>query len=230
MERCRHMGLNKITKPESLAKQVTKALRQSILNNELTPNVIYNEKSIAQDLGISRTPVREALLELSAKRLVKFLPQKGVVINTFTLQDIDDAFEIRTALEVFSVQKLCLNAKDLDTTSLEKCLTDQKNAVTAKDEIKFMEADRNFHIGFTRLTKNNYLIDMMEDIRDIMHLMGFKALAITGRMEAVVKEHEKILTAVQQKNVSLAMDRMRVHLENSRDAVKTVYEGAQIPG
>ncbi|MFO7912978.1 MAG: GntR family transcriptional regulator, partial [Desulfotignum sp.] len=122
MENDRHMGLNKITKPESLAKQVTKALRQSILNNELTPNVIYNEKSIAQDLGISRTPVREALLDLSAKRLVKFLPQKGVVINTFTLKDIDDAFEIRTALEVFSVQKLCLNANDPDTTSLEQCL------------------------------------------------------------------------------------------------------------
>ena len=223
------MGLNKITKPESLAKQVTKALRQSILTNELTPNVIYNEKSIAQDLGISRTPVREALLELSAKRLVKFLPQKGVVINTFTLQDIDDAFEIRTALEVFSVQKLCLNANDLDTTSLEQCLTDQTHAVASKDEIRFMEADRNFHIGFTRLTQNNYLIDMMEDIRDIMHLMGFKALAITGRMEAVVKEHRKILAAVQQKNVSLAMDQMRVHLENSRDAVKTVYEGAQMP-
>lgn len=229
MENNRYMGLNKITKPESLAKQVTKALRQSILTNELTPNVIYNEKSIAQDLGISRTPVREALLELSAKRLVKFLPQKGVVINTFTLQDIDDAFEIRTALEVFSVQKLCLNANDLDTTSLEQCLTDQTHAVASKDEIRFMEADRNFHIGFTRLTQNNYLIDMMEDIRDIMHLMGFKALAITGRMEAVVKEHRKILAAVQQKNVSLAMDQMRVHLENSRDAVKTVYEGAQMP-
>jgi DNA-binding GntR family transcriptional regulator len=229
MENNRYMGLNKITKPESLAKQVTKALRQSILNNELTPNVIYNEKSIAQDLGISRTPVREALLELSAKRLVKFLPQKGVVINTFTLQDIDDAFEIRTALEVFSVQKLCLNANDTDTTSLEQCLTDQKNAVASNDEIQFMEADRSFHIGFTRLTKNNYLIDMMEDIRDIMHLMGFKALAITGRMEAVVKEHRKILAAVQQKNVSLAMDQMRVHLENSRDAVKTVYDGAQMP-
>ena len=223
------MGLNKITKPESLAKKVTKALRQSILNNELTPNVIYNEKSIAKDLGISRTPVREALLELSTKRLVKFLPQKGVVINTFTLEDIDDAFEIRTALEVFSVRKLCLNADDPDTTSLERYLTDQKHAVASKDKIKFMEADRNFHIGFTRLTQNNFLIDMMEDIRDIMHLMGFKALGITGRMEAVVKEHEKILAAVQQKNMSLAMDRMRLHLENSRDAVKAVYDGARIP-
>lgn len=75
MENDRTMALNKINKPESLAKKVQKALRQSILNNELTPNVIYNEKQIAKDLGISRTPVREALLELSAKSLVKFLPR-----------------------------------------------------------------------------------------------------------------------------------------------------------
>jgi DNA-binding GntR family transcriptional regulator len=223
------MGLNKIIKPESLAKKVQKALRQSILNNELIPSVIYNEKTIAQDLGISRTPVREALLELSAKRLVKFLPQKGVVINTFTVQEIEDAFEIRTALEVFSVQKICLGPGKPDTRELEKNLADQQKAVESKDEPVFMEADRQFHIGFTRLTQNSYLIDMMEDIRDIMHLMGFKALGIKGRMQAVVKEHRKILTAVQQKNVSLAMEQMQVHLENSRDAVIQIHMDTSIP-
>ncbi len=223
------MALNKINKPESLAKRVQKALRQSILNNELSPNVIYNEKRIANDLGISRTPVREALLELSAKRLVKFLPQKGVVINTFTVQEIDDAFEIRTALEVFSVQKICLGPGTPDTRELEKNLADQQKAVESNDEPVFMEADRQFHIGFTRLTQNSYLIDMMEDIRDIMHLMGFKALGIKGRMQTVVKEHRKILTAVQQKNVSLAMEQMQVHLENSRDAVKQIHMDTSIP-
>jgi DNA-binding GntR family transcriptional regulator len=218
------MPLNKITKPESLAKKVQKALRRSILNNELIPNVIYNEKNIAQDLGISRTPVREALLELSSKRLVKFLPQKGVVINTFSLTDIDDAFEIRIALEVFSVRKICLGIDQPDTRDLETALSDQKQAVIDCDEAGFMQADRHFHIGFTRLTQNNYLIDMMEDIRDIMHLMGFKALAISGRMQAVVKEHQKILTAVQEKNVSQATKAMTQHLETSRDAVKQIHQ------
>jgi DNA-binding GntR family transcriptional regulator len=166
---------------------------------------------------------------LSAKRLVKFLPQKGVVINTFTVQEIEDAFEIRTALEVFSVQKICLGPGKPDTRELEKNLADQQKAVESKDEPVFMEADRQFHIGFTRLTQNSYLIDMMEDIRDIMHLMGFKALGIKGRMQAVVKEHRKILTAVQQKNVSLAMEQMQVHLENSRDAVKQIHMDTSIP-
>ncbi|MDT8377999.1 MAG: GntR family transcriptional regulator [Desulfotignum sp.] len=217
------MALNKINKPESLAKKVQKALRQSILNNELTPNVIYNEKQIAKDLGISRTPVREALLELSAKRLVKFLPQKGVIINTFSPKEIDDAFEIRIALEGFSVQKICQGVDRPDTRDLEKALTDQEKAVDARDEAGFMQGDRHFHIGFTRLTQNDYLINMMEDIRDIMHLMGFKALGIPGRMQTVVLEHRKILAAVQSKNVLDAMKAMIQHLENSRDAVKQIH-------
>ncbi len=77
----------------------------------------------------------------------------------------------------------------------------QEKAVDARDEAGFMQGDRHFHIGFTRLTQNDYLINMMEDIRDIMHLMGFKALGIPGRMQTVVLEHRKILSAVQSKNV-----------------------------
>jgi DNA-binding GntR family transcriptional regulator len=199
------MALNKISKPESLAKKVQKTLRQSILNNELTPNVIYNEQRIAQDLGISRTPVREALLELAAKRLVKFIPQKGVIINTFSLKEIDDAFEIRMALEGFSVQKICQGMDTADTRALETALNDQKKAVEAGNEAGFMQADR------------------MEDIRDIMHLMGFKVLGIPGRMQTVVQEHRKILDAVQNRDVSDAMKAMMSHLENSRDAVKQIH-------
>jgi len=223
MENDRTMALNKINKPESLAKKVQKTLRQSILNNELTPNVIYNEQRIAQDLGISRTPVREALLDLAAKRLVKFIPQKGVIVNTFSLKEIDDAFEIRMALEGFSVQKICQGKSPADTRALEKALNDQKKAVEAGNEAGFMQADRHFHIGFTRLTQNNYLIDMMEDIRDIMHLMGFKVLGIPGRMQTVVLEHREILDAVQNRDVSDAMKAMMSHLENSRDAVKQIH-------
>lgn len=218
------MGLNRINKPEPLAKTALKALRHSILTNELTPGIIYNEKSLAKDLGISRTPVREALLELSSKRLVKFLPQKGVIINTFSDKDIEDVFEIRTALEVFSIKKTCMNHKNLDMSVLNEFLTDQKKAVKSKNTHQFMEADRRFHIGFTRLTHNDYLMDMMHDIRDIMHLMGFKALSIKGRMELVVEEHENILKAVAKGDVQMAMKKMEYHLEYSKKAVNTIKE------
>lgn len=219
------MGLNRISKPEPLAKTALKALRQSILSNELTSGVVYNEKSLARDLGISRTPVREALLELAAKRLVKFLPQKGVIINTFSQKDIEDVFEIRTALEVFSIKKVCQHYKTIKISTLEDFLAEQKNAVAKKDANRFMAADRRFHIEFTRMTNNNYLMDMMHDIRDIMHLMGFKALSFKGRMDEVVREHESVLEAVANGDTVNAVSLMADHLEYSKKAVtKTKQE------
>ncbi|MFO7753768.1 MAG: GntR family transcriptional regulator [Desulfobacteraceae bacterium] len=214
------MGLDKIDKPKPLAKIALDALRRSILSNELTPNVVYNEKALAQSLGISRTPVREALLELSSKRLVRFLPQKGVIINTFSDKDIEEVFEIRTALELFSINKICNSTQKLDSSSLKKCLDDQREAFRNNAPVEFMDADRALHIGFTALTRNEYLLEMMQGIRDIMHLMGFRALDIDGRMQEVVTEHEKILAAVEQKDSQAAMEQMENHLNISKEAVK----------
>lgn len=218
------MSLNRIRKPEPLAKTALKALRQSILSNDLKSGVIYNEKSLAKDLGISRTPVREALLELSSKRLVKFLPQKGVIINTFTQKDIKEVFEIRTALEVFSIKKICQISQTADLTMLEDYLNEQKEAAKEDDPQRFMAADRKFHIGFTRLTDNNYLMDTMHDIRDIMHLMGFKALGLEGRMDEVVLEHENIFKAVMTGDAAKAMSLMEYHLKYSKKAVNQIKQ------
>ena len=217
------MGLKKISKPEPLSKTALRMLRHSILNNDLKAGRIYNEKALAGDLGISRTPVREALLELSSKKLVKFLPQKGVIINTFSHDDIEDVFEIRTALEIFSIKKICGRITPEDIALLKGYLTEQKAAARQDDKTAFMTADNNYHIGFTNLTQNNYLIEMMQNIRDIMHLMGARAIDLEGRMQQVVSEHEAIMNAIADSDQSTASKEMISHLENSMAAVKTVY-------
>ncbi len=214
------MALSKIRKSEPLAKTALKVLRRSILTNELKTDVVYNEKSLASDLGISRTPVREALLELSSKRLVKFLPQKGVVINTFSDKEIEDVFEIRTALEVFAIQKACLVCDNTDISGMARLMDEQNAAALAGDAVAFMEADRQFHMFFIRRTDNEYLTEMMQDIRDIMHLMGIKALIRKSRMQEVIQEHDAVLTAVKKRQAADAAFRMETHLAYSQQAVK----------
>lgn len=217
------MVLDKIAKPEPLAKKAFKALRRSILRNDLTTGVIYNEKSIADDLGISRTPVREALLELSSKRLVKFLPQKGVIINTFSDSEIDDVFEIRIVLELFSIKRICETPDKKEISKLVEIVNEQKRAAEAGDKLAFMKADQKYHLIFTGLTENKFLMEMMQDIRDIMHLMGFKTLDLTGRMDQIVEEHEKIRDAILTGDADNATHQMVSHLEASKKAVKKVY-------
>jgi DNA-binding GntR family transcriptional regulator len=224
------MGLSKIKKSESLAKTALKVLRRSILTNELKTDVVYNEKSLASDLGISRTPVREALLELSSKRLVKFLPQKGVMINTFSDKEIEDVFEIRTALEVFAIQKACLVREPLNISHLSRLMDEQKTAAQTGDAVAFMEADRQFHISFIRLTDNEYLMEMMQDIRDIMHLMGIKALIRKSRMQEVIREHDAVLSAVKNGNAAEAAAQMETHLRYSQAAVKQSKQEETIHG
>jgi len=222
------MALNRIDKPEPLAKAALRIIRHSILTNELTTGVVYNEKSLAKDLGISRTPVREALLELSSKRLVKFLPQKGVIINTFSNKEIDDIFEIRMELEVFTIKKICSNSRNLDLSILNKYFDEQKKAAKLQNVEQFMEAGRKFHIGFTKFADNNYLIDMMFNIRDIMHLMGFKALKIKGRMEEIIHEHDKIFNAILKGDIKKAEEHIKHHIKVSKEAVKRVYQNGDV--
>ena len=81
-----------------------------------------------------------------------------------------------------------------------------------------MEADKNFHIAITRLAENSHLFDMMEDVRDVMQIMGIQALGIEGRMQDVVKEHQDILKAVEKGDALKAAKQMERHLENSRKA------------
>ena len=88
-----------IKQPESLAKMAHEAIRQSILSGQWKIGELYNEKAIAADLGISRTPVREALLELASQDLIIFLPRRGLMVNRFTRRDVDEIFEVRKAIE-----------------------------------------------------------------------------------------------------------------------------------
>ncbi|MEH0019371.1 MAG: GntR family transcriptional regulator [Desulfobacter sp.] len=224
------MGLSRINKPEPLAKKALKALRSSILANDLTTGVVYNEKGLAADLGISRTPVREALLELSSKRLVRFLPQKGVIINTFSPKDVGDVFDVRTALEVYAIGKICGNGGPGDISGLDACLGAQKAAARQNDTAGFMDADREFHIKLMALAGNNYLMEMMHDIRDIMHLMGVRALEARERMARVIAEHEAILEAVGAGDASAASAAMADHLARSMDAVNQIEQEEEAHG
>ncbi|SMC65338.1 DNA-binding transcriptional regulator, GntR family [Desulfocicer vacuolatum DSM 3385] len=216
-------GLAELKKPVPLTKMAYDALRRSILTNQLTSDVIYNEKGLAQQLGISRTPVREALLELSSQGLVSFLPRKGVVVNKFTRKDIEEIFELRYLIELASVKKICRTWTADDLSGIEQCLEKQKQLLNqAENPITFMEIDRDFHVAISQLTGNKRLVSIIQNIRDILQLMGIRALTTRGRMEKVILEHANILGAIKKRDVEEALLQMRVHLDQSKDAVKII--------
>jgi len=208
-----------LKQPESLAKMAYEAIRKSILSGQWKIGELYNEKAIAADLGISRTPVREALLELASQDLIIFLPRRGLMVNRFTRHDVDEIFELRKAIELAAVEKITVAAPPFDLFEIEEALLSQRKAVKQKDYLAFMEADRLFHTGFSELTNNRRLIAILDNIRDMIHVMGAKALALEGRAVEVIKEHQTIFEAVKKGNIEEARRAMAYHLDQSKEAV-----------
>ncbi len=211
--------LQSLNKPESLAKMARDALLDSILSGHLKLDEVYNEMALAKDLGISRTPVREALLELSVQGLVRFIPRKGVVINRFTETDVAEIFELRKALETAIVERVARNDPPVNMAVIERTLTDQRTAFEKRDYRAFLDADRAFHIEFCRLTQNRRMQAILENLRNMIHLMGTQALQLEGRGETVLAEHEAIIEAARQKDPEAARNAMLHHLDNSESAV-----------
>jgi DNA-binding GntR family transcriptional regulator len=209
-----------LKQPESLAKMAYEAIRQSILSSQWKIGELYNEKAIAADLGISRTPVREALLELASQDLIIFLPRRGLMVNRFTRRDVDEIFELRKAIELAAVEKITVASPPFDLFEIEESLLNQRKAVKQKDYLAFMEADRLFHTSFSELTNNRRLIAILENIRDMIHVMGVKALALEGRALEVIEEHQTILEAVKKGNIEEARRAMDYHLDQSKEAVE----------
>jgi DNA-binding GntR family transcriptional regulator len=211
--------LKAISQPLPLAKMAYEILRDSIIHGQLRPGEVYNEMALAKDLGISRTPVREALLELSAQGLVTFLPRKGLIVKHFTRKDVEEIFELRRVIELAAVEKATGCEPPCDLSKLKRHLNDQRKAAVKKDFTGFMKADREFHAEFCRLSNNQRLVAILENVRDLVHFMGMQGLSAKGRAEIVIKEHAKVLEAVSERDPANARKAMESHLNISEQAV-----------
>ncbi|MBL7225558.1 MAG: GntR family transcriptional regulator [Desulfobacteraceae bacterium] len=211
--------LKAITQPLSLAKVAYKALRDSILTGHLIPGEMYNEIALAKELGISRTPVREALLELSTQGLVTFLPRKGVMVSHYDRRDVEEIFELRKAIELAAIEKVANASPPCDLSKIQKALADQRKAIKKKDFLAFLQADRVFHATLSELTNNRRLVDILDNIRDLIQLMGREALGRAGRWEEVLAEHKKVFEAVKEGKPAETREAMVYHLDRSKEAV-----------
>ncbi|MBI9091041.1 MAG: GntR family transcriptional regulator [Desulfobacterium sp.] len=199
------------------------AICSSIFTDRLTPGGVYNEKRLAEQLGISLERVRKALLALESQGVVAFLPCKGVVVTGLSTTDIREVFELRRAIELASVKKICLTCEPDALLPLGHCLEKQRRAVEeGNNPITFMAMDHEFHRLISQLTGNRRVVTIMESIRGIFQIAGLHALATEGRMARVVEEHAKILDAMQTHNVGEALMHMETHLDQSKEAVNSI--------
>lgn len=214
----------KILKAPSLKEQVYQFLKEAIISNQLEKTTVYSEKWVADQLHVSRTPVREAILQLKQESFLDILPYKGFVVKTLSLEDVKDTFQIRQALEGFCV---ILLAQNHDTENaqqvfkrLETCLTTMKTYATPQSLQEYVTEDAHFHREIILFADNEKLISTYNDIRFRFERITLKVLTEPGRLETTVQEHRNVLEKMRAGQPWEAFQAMQNHLGNTQKIMK----------
>lgn len=198
---------------------VFNTLRHAILKGELEPGERLMEIALAQKLGVSRTPIREAIRKLELEGLVVMVPRKGAEVADITEKDLRDVLEVRTALEELSIELAMKNMTDGDYENLKKASEGFAKDSEGDDLIKIAEADVAFHEIIYMATGNKRLIQMINNLREQMYRYRLEYIKDKSTHARLVEEHEKIIEAMQKQDVNAAKAAIKLHVENQEENI-----------
>lgn len=203
--------------PANLRQQAVEVLRASILGGELEPGALYSAPVLAERLGVSPTPIREAMLDLASDGLVEPVRNRGFRIVVVDERDLDEISELRHLLEVPAMALVIARAADHDLMPLFERVGAIERAAEAPDVAEFLIADRDFHLGLLALAGNARLVRLVGQLRNQTRLIGIKRLAESGQLTASALEHRPILEAVCRRDAEAAQRLMTQHLDHTRE-------------
>ena len=198
---------------------VFNTLRQAILKGELEPGERLMEIQLAERLGVSRTPIREAIRKLELEGLVLMIPRKGAEVAKISARSLRDVLEVRRALEELAIELACQRMSEEEVGNLQKAQEDFKNAIAEGDAMKIAETDEHFHDVIYEGTQNAKLIQMLNNLREQMYRYRLEYIKDEDKRKILVLEHEKILKTVRERKVAEAKEAVREHIDNQEITV-----------
>lgn len=205
--------------PTALYQEVAERLRQRIFAHDLTPGDWIDEQKLAEQYGISRTPLREALKVLAAEGLVDLKPRRGCYVTEISRQDIDDIFPLMAMLEGRCAFIAVQLAKPADIRDL-KAIHDKLELAAKENRIDaFFEANQEFHRRIQELTNNRWLLSVIQDLRKVLKLSRLHSLSLEGRLQQSLEEHRVIMAAFEAGDAEQAEKSMHDHLLYGREAL-----------
>jgi DNA-binding GntR family transcriptional regulator len=204
----------------SLHDEVAAQLRDRIFAGELMPGTFLDEARLAEELQISRTPLREALKVLTAEGLVRHEPRRGCFVNEVTEQDLDEIFPVLALLEGRCAREAAVNASDADLQELE-VLHDKLNRHAKARRINdYYAANFAIHEAIITLANNRWLALVIGDLRKIVKLARLQQLHAPGRLDQSLSEHMAVFAALKARDPEGAEAAMRIHLTRQRVALR----------
>ena len=202
--------------PAALYEQVAERLRERILAHSLSPGSWIDEQALTAELGISRTPLREALKVLAAEGLVTMKLRRGAYVTEVSERDLAEVYHLLSLLESDAAAVVAQDASDAEIAEL--VTLHQKLERSVDDRDAFFAANEGFHFRLLEIAGNRWRNQMVADLRRVMKLYRHHSLFRQGRLQASLKEHRKIMAALKARNAPLAQQLMQQHFAQGREA------------
>ncbi|MEU6062637.1 GntR family transcriptional regulator [Streptomyces sp. NPDC047097] len=216
-----HLQSRAISVQTHLRDQVADALRAALIAGELRPGTVYSAPTLAAELGVSATPVREAMLDLAREGLVEAVRNKGFRITELTDRDLDEFTELRTLIEVPTVGRVAGTASTEELQALRPLAERIVTAAQERDILAYLEADHRFHLELLALGGNRHLVEVVADLRKRSRLYGLGHLNVSGQLVASAREHVELLDLLVAGRGAEAEECMRRHLAH----IRTLWAG-----
>lgn len=206
---------------------VFNTLRQAILRGELKPGERLMEIQLANKLGVSRTPIREAIRKLELEGLVLMIPRKGAEVADITEKSLKDVLEVRRALEELSVKLTCDRITKEEIKELEQAAENFRKTLKSKDITEIAEADVRFHDVIYAATKNQKLIQLLNNLHEQMYRYRIEYLKDEEVYPKLLKEHKEIIERISKGEKEAAARMVCEHIDNQVNAVMDVIRTKQ---
>ncbi len=194
-------------------------LRQAILKGELKPGERLMEIQLARKLGVSRTPIREAIRKLELEGLVLMIPRKGAEVAEITEKNLRDVLEVREALEKLAVQLACDQITKAGVRKLREAAEAFEEALTGGNVTEIAEADEHFHDLISLATGNQKLIQILNNLREQMYRYRIEYLKDEAVFPQLLQEHESLIRAIEERRKEQAVEIVCRHIVNQAEAI-----------
>jgi DNA-binding GntR family transcriptional regulator len=202
--------------PRALYEEVAEQLRQRIFRRELEPGSWIDEVKLAQEYGISRTPLREALKVLAAEGLVTMKVRRGAYVTEVSERDLAEVYHLLALLESDAAAVVAERATEAELKDLRKLHEELEGAVTDRD--RFFAVNERFHMRLLELASNRWRNQMVADLRKVMKLNRHASLLKSGRIEESLAEHRAVMEAILRRDPEAAREGMQRHFRSGLEA------------
>jgi DNA-binding GntR family transcriptional regulator len=202
--------------PRALYQEVAELLRQRIFNRELTPGSWIDELKLAEEYGISRTPLREALKVLAAEGLVTMKVRRGAYVTEVSERDLTDVYHLLGLLESDAAGVVASQATDTQLKELQTLHRELEKSINQRE--KFFQINERFHMRLLEIADNRWRDQMVADLRKVMKLNRHNSLLKNGRIEESLAEHQAIVNALLARDAKASSQAMQTHFNNGLQA------------